>query len=148
MPASVAHEVSECTPTEAWDALSRTASLLVDVRTRPEWNFVGLPDLSGTASRLVMWQWRRFPDMSISDTFAADLASEAGDLPDAPMFFICRSGSRSMDAAKAMAAWLGSTGKSGNCVNVQGGFEGDLDNDRRRGTINGWKVSGLPWQQN
>jgi rhodanese-related sulfurtransferase len=31
--------------------------------------------------------------------------------------------------------------------NVQGGFEGDLDATRHRGTTGGWKASGLPWVQ-
>ncbi|MEM7686023.1 MAG: rhodanese-like domain-containing protein, partial [Pseudomonadota bacterium] len=34
-----------------------------------------------------------------------------------------------------------------HCTNVAEGFEGDLDADGHRGTINGWKAHGLPWRQ-
>ena len=30
---------------------------------------------------------------------------------------------------------------------VVNGFEGDVDAEGRRGTVGGWKVSGLPWSQ-
>jgi len=61
---------------------------------------------------------------------------------DDDLYFICRSGSRSMAAAKAMA-------KAGYrcCHNVASGFEGPLDDLRHRGTVGGWKATGLPWLQ-
>jgi hypothetical protein len=31
--------------------------------------------------------------------------------------------------------------------NVAGGFEGDLDSERHRGSKSGWKATGLPWRQ-
>ena len=56
---------------------------------------------------------------------------------DDDLFFICRSGSRSLAAAKAMAA-MGYRA----CHNVAGGFEGPLDDDRHRvagrGLEGGW----------
>jgi len=58
------------------------------------------------------------------------------------LFFICRSGSRSLAAAKAMAA----AGYRA-CHNVAGGFEGPLDDERHRGYAEGWKAAGLPWLQ-
>jgi hypothetical protein len=33
------------------------------------------------------------------------------------------------------------------CHNVAGGFEGPLDDDRHRGSADGWKAAGLPWLQ-
>ena len=33
------------------------------------------------------------------------------------------------------------------CYNVAGGFEGDPNDQGHRGTVNGWKVDGLPWRQ-
>jgi rhodanese-related sulfurtransferase len=55
--------------------------------------------------------------------------------------FLCRSGARSRHAAIAMtsAGW-------GPCFNVSDGFEGPLDDSRRRGGA-GWKAGGLPWAQ-
>lgn len=144
---ATASTVSECTPDEAWADLSSANAVLVDVRTREEWNFVGVPELSSTPSRLIFSQWQRLPGMSVSETFAADLAAEIGDVSGQRLFFICRSGKRSLDAAKAMAAWFEVSGESADCVNVTGGFEGDLDNDKHRGWVNGWKKCGLPWQQ-
>ena len=61
---------------------------------------------------------------------------------DDDLFFICRSGSRSLAAAKAMAA----AGYRA-CHNVAGGFEGPLDDDSHRGSVGGWKAAGLPWIQ-
>ena len=38
-------------------------------------------------------------------------------------------------------------GEKINCINVKFGFEGDLSEDKRRGNLNGWKFSDLPWKQ-
>ena len=39
---------------EAWARLSKDESaVLIDVRTRAEWTFVGLPDLSGIGKRVL-----------------------------------------------------------------------------------------------
>ena len=49
---------------EAWDILNRdTTAVLIDVRTVPEWEFVGLPDLGeiGKKTLLVQWQIYRAP---------------------------------------------------------------------------------------
>lgn len=140
--------MAECSPAEAWAVLSADpASALIDVRTRPEWSFVGIPDLSGTPSRLVLAEWRRFPDMSVSANFAAELDAELEGMANARLYFICRSGARSLEAAAAMTASLVENGRYRECINVAGGFEGDLDADRHRGSLNGWKASGLPWRQ-
>jgi len=32
-------------------------------------------------------------------------------------------------------------------LNVIGGFEGDLDEQGRRGQLGGWRKAGLPWVQ-
>ena len=34
-----------------------------------------------------------------------------------------------------------------NSVYVKFGFEGDQSNENRRGNLNGWKFSDLPWKQ-
>lgn len=38
-------------------------------------------------------------------------------------------------------------GSDVDCINVVEGFEGDIDEQKKRGTFNGWKVRGLPWVQ-
>jgi rhodanese-related sulfurtransferase len=55
---------------------------------------------------------------------------------------ICRSGKRSAEAATA----LEQAGFS-RVYSVTHGFEGDLNQERQRGKINGWRHDGLPWEQ-
>jgi len=131
---------------EAWARLKSEAdAILIDVRTRAEWSFVGLPDLSNLGKQVVRIEWQSFPDGQINPDFSERLSeflSSANIGKDAELLFICRSGSRSRLAAEAMAA-QGYT----RCRNVTGGFEGPLDADRHRGTQAGWKAAGLPWVQ-
>ncbi len=138
--------VSDVTVQNVWDSLqSEPSSILIDVRTRAEWTFVGLPDLSALGKRVVTVEWQTFPENSIDPAFTqrlkAALAGSGAD-PETPMYFICRSGGRSRMAAEAMAA-LGYQ----HCHNVADGFEGPLDANRHRGHIGGWKAAGLGWVQ-
>ncbi len=130
----------------AWQALkARSGSQLIDVCTRAEWAYVGIPDLGSLSKRPVLVEWQTFPDQTVDLRFAERLAGELkmlGVKPDDDLFFICRSGGRSLAAAKAIAA-LGYHA----CHNVAGGFEGPLDDDRHRGFVGGWKAAGLPWLQ-
>ena len=121
------------------------AALLVDVRTRAEWTFVGLPDLSTLGKRVVTVEWQSLPEHSVDTDFTHRLKSILADLnagTDTPMYFICRSGSRSRMAADAMTE-LGYH----RCYNVADGFEGPLDTQRHRGNLGGWKAAGLAWIQ-
>ena len=129
-----------------WTTLqSHPRAQLVDVRTRAEWTYVGIPDLGPAGKRTVLVEWQTFPDQAVDPRFAERLGGELKALgvdKDDDLFFICRSGSRSLAAAKAMAA----AGYRA-CHNVAGGFEGPLDDARHRGSAGGWKAAGLPWQQ-
>ncbi|MGH9548254.1 MAG: rhodanese-like domain-containing protein, partial [Terriglobales bacterium] len=129
-----------------WQRLaSRPGSQLVDVRTRAEWTYVGIPDLGPVGKRAVLIEWQTFPDQAVDPRFAERLAGELRALGvqlDDDLFFICRSGSRSLAAAKAMTA----AGYRA-CHNVAGGFEGPLNDERHRGFAGGWKAAGLPWLQ-
>ncbi len=131
---------------ETWNRLSSDQSaVLVDVRTKAEWSFVGLPDLSPIGKRPLLAEWSSFPQNEVDPQYADKLAAalaEAGAGKDVEIFFICRSGGRSKAAATALAA-KGFT----RCRNVADGFEGPLDQTRHRGLIGGWKASGLPWAQ-
>jgi rhodanese-related sulfurtransferase len=132
--------------TEVWDRLrSDPNSVLIDVRTRAEWAFVGIPDLAAASKQPVLVEWQTFPDNREDARFCDRLAvalKDMGTPNDAELFFICRSGSRSKRAAQAMVA----TGYP-RCRNVAEGFEGPLDADHHRGRIGGWKAAGLPWSQ-
>jgi rhodanese-related sulfurtransferase len=114
---------------------------LIDVRTRAEWNYVGLPDLSTLEKEPALIEWQVFPSMQPNADFVAALSSTVADR-SAPLLFLCRSGVRSAAAAKAMSAAGYST-----CLNVSDGFEGPLDADAKRGAAGGWKAAGLPWRQ-
>ncbi|MFQ5958839.1 MAG: rhodanese-like domain-containing protein [Alphaproteobacteria bacterium] len=132
----------DVTPEEAWHLLKEDpAAVLVDVRTQPEWAFVGIPDLSEAGKQPVLVSWQMFPAMNVNPNFAAELATR-GVTADRSVIFICRSGNRSADAARAMTA-KGFT----RCFNLAEGFEGSLDGERHRGTAGGWKAKGLPWVQ-
>ena len=133
-------------PKDAWALLEADPKAqLVDVRTAAEWSFVGVPSLATLDREPILVEWQSFPSMSRNPQFEAMVAARlnaAGILPHTPVAFLCRSGARSQAAAAAMTA----AGYS-KCFNVSGGFEGDLDSDRHRSRMNGWKADGLPWVQ-
>ncbi len=129
-------------PATAWKILSeRKEAVLVDVRTRPEWNYVGLPDLEQLAKKPALIEWQVFPSMQLNPDFVTALSGALAD-KDTPLLFLCRSGVRSAAAAKAMTAAGYST-----CLNVADGFEGPLDAEAKRGSAGGWKAARLPWRQ-
>ena len=120
-------------------------STLVDVRTRAEWAYVGGVDLSAVSKKPVFLEWQAYPSMQISSDFVQTLADQlraAGATNNTPVLFLCRSGVRSLAAARA----LGAAGFE-RCINIADGFEGPLDTAQRRGAASGWKASGLPWVQ-
>jgi rhodanese-related sulfurtransferase len=132
----------DISPRQAWEMLAaEPAAVLIDVRTPAEWNYVGIPDLAPVGKKPLFVPWMFFPSMEVNPQFAAHLETAHID-PDAPLLFICRSGARSRSAAITMTA----RGYN-RCYNIASGFEGDPDPTRHRGTLNGWKVDGLPWVQ-
>jgi rhodanese-related sulfurtransferase len=136
----------DATPEEAWAVLSREpGAALVDVRTAAEWSYVGLPDLSATRAPLLRVEWQSFPSGQLNPAFVEtvdEALRRAGSHPEAPIFFLCRSGARSAAAAAAMTQ-----ASYSRCFNVAGGFEGRRDEHGHRGTVEGWKAAGLPWVQ-
>jgi rhodanese-related sulfurtransferase len=122
------------TPHEAWQLQADGAATLVDVRTFAEWEFVGrVPD-----SMLI--EWRRLGEQKPNAAFLQQLRGHVA--PGEAVLFLCRSGVRSHHAAETAA-------RAGfeRAYNVLEGFEGDLDEDRHRGTTGGWRSHGLPWIQ-
>lgn len=138
--------VEDVVVSEVWKTLqSQADSVLIDVRTRAEWTFVGVPDLSPIGKRLLTIEWQTYPDSQFNQAFGAQLKAmldQVGAGQHSELFFICRSGARSRMAAEAAMA-AGFT----KCRNVADGFEGPLDDERQRGKIAGWKAGGLPWMQ-
>ncbi len=134
--------VDNVPPTQAWNALkTEKDAQLVDVRTTAEWSFIGLPDLSEAGKQPLTISWQVFPQMAVNPGFVDDLR-KAGLTPDHHIYFLCRSGGRSMAAAQAAQA-----AGFPHVYNVADGFEGNPDHEGHRGTIAGWKASELPWRQ-
>jgi rhodanese-related sulfurtransferase len=132
----------DVTPATAWKILQDNKdAVLVDVRTRAEWSYVGLPDLEPVARKPALLEWQVFPSMQLNADFVATLSGAVADKAT-PLLFLCRSGVRSAAAAKAMTA-----AGYGTCLNVVDGFEGPLDARGKRGSAGGWKAAGLPWRQ-
>jgi len=148
MAAAVTSIVDEASPEETWKSLSEEdSSCLVDVRTRAEWAFVGIPDIRVLGKPFWTVEWVGFPTMTPNVQFVDQLMDQAGGTLPSRLFFICRSGARSMAAAEAVADAMQAVGQPVHCTNVAEGFEGDLDAEGHRGMMNGWKARGLPWCQ-
>ena len=124
----------------------------VDVRTKAELEFVGVPDLMDANIPYIINDYRQWDDKnyrfkkSFNQSFVSDLAAalaQAGLNKTSTIILMCRSGQRSAKAARLLRE-LNYT----NVYNVVDGFEGDrvkagLNQGKR--VLNGWKNSGLPW---
>jgi rhodanese-related sulfurtransferase len=123
-------------PQQAWDLLQQNAdAVLIDVRTKVEHAFVGHP------LGAIHIPWKEAPDWQINPKFVAEVKKTVPN-HHAPVVLLCRSGQRSLDAAKALE-------QAGYelLINISEGFEGPLDNNHHRGNLGGWRFHGLPWQQ-
>ncbi|KAB7614414.1 rhodanese-like domain-containing protein [Amylibacter sp. SFDW26] len=148
MAATNNENVIEETPQETWSGLENASdAVLVDVRTKAEWSFVGIPDLSALGKKVILQEWRQYPDMSVNEGFVANILDQFGGSAPSKIYFLCRSGVRSLEAAHVVNKALSAQGQSAVCVNVLEGFEGDLNPERHRGETNGWKSRGLAWGQ-
>ena len=136
----------DVTAQAAYEALATTPeATLIDVRTRAEWTYVGIPSLDAIGKPVLLVAWDEFPSGDRVPDFAGRLEAALGERgvgAEAPLFFLCRSGARSRNAAIiATAAGLG------RCYNIELGFEGRLGPDGHRATEGSWKAEGLPWIQ-
>ncbi|MGY6274466.1 rhodanese-like domain-containing protein [Methylomonas sp. MgM2] len=123
-------------PKHAWALLQDDPSaVLIDVRTAIEHSFVGHPP------EAIHVAWKEFPDMQLNDAFVRQVERHAPD-KNVPVLLLCRSGVRSVDAAKALEA-----AGYRRLINILEGFEGPLDSQKHRGTSGGWRFHGLPWEQ-
>ncbi|UEM06067.1 rhodanese-like domain-containing protein [Skermanella rosea] len=138
----MSEDIPNVQPKDVWEVLRTDPSAkLVDVRTAPEWSFVGQPDMSSIGKAPVRIQWQVYPGMEVDSDFLHKLRME-GVEPEDKVYFLCRSGVRSTAAAKLAAE----NGYS-QVFNIADGFEGPKDEQGHRGTVAGWKRSGLPWSQ-
>lgn len=134
--------VPDVSPAEAWEALrSDPQAALVDVRTDAEWAFVGVPDLGAAGKQAVLIPWQVYPSMQVHAGFIDDLR-RAGLTPEHKIYFLCRSGARSLAAGQAAVA-----AGFPHAFNIADGFEGPPDAAGHRGVEAGWKAASLPWRQ-
>ena len=134
--------VENSAPTDVWNALlTDPDAQMVDVRTDAEWNFVGLADLSEAGKTPALIPWQIFPSMQVNMGFVEQM-KQAGLKPEHKIYFLCRSGVRSMAAAQAAIA-----AGFPHAFNIADGFEGPPDREGHRGMVSGWKAADLPWRQ-
>jgi rhodanese-related sulfurtransferase len=122
------------TPNEAFELINAGLVRLIDVRTPEERKFVGY------VADSVAVPWATGTAFTRNPRFLRELESKAqkSDV----LLFLCRSGARSIAAAEAATR-----GQFQHAFNVLEGFEGELDDARRRGTQGGWRYRSLPWIQ-
>jgi rhodanese-related sulfurtransferase len=143
------------TSTEAYERLQELGdqALFVDVRTRAEVAFVGMPTIADanipymTVTGFDEWNEEKGTfKLRPNSEFVLrveELVAERGLSKQSPIFLMCRSGSRSARAAKILHL----AGYE-EVYTVTDGFEGDKAKaGPRKGerVVNGWKNSGLPW---
>lgn len=136
--------VQEIPSQKAWEILQEepSAAVLIDVRSRMEYDYVGHP----VGALHVPWmeapEWNVDP-AAFTDTVRAGLRQRCPEPPETlTLLLMCRSGARSRAAAVELAARGFQT-----LYNIEDGFEGDLDHRRHRSTVNGWRFHKLPWEQ-
>jgi rhodanese-related sulfurtransferase len=121
-------------PADAWTLVQAGRAVLVDVRTGEERKFVGyVPGSLHVA-------WATGTSLTRNPRFLRELEAKVDK--DAVVLLLCRSGKRSALAAEA-ATRIGFT----SAFNITEGFEGELDEQHRRGALGGWRVRGLQWVQ-
>lgn len=123
-------------PKETFEYLAaHPEALLIDCRSEIEFFYVG------HSVGAIHVAWHEAPDWEVNPDFAREVLRESGDR-ERPILLICRSGKRTLDAARALEH-DGFT----KVINVLFGFEGELDEKFQRGKLNGWRHDGLPWEQ-
>lgn len=141
------------TAAEAYETASKEKVLFIDVRTRAEVNFLGMPTVADANIPYLemdnMYSWDekkgvfKLEPNSGFVTEVQDRLKQKGLDQNSKIILMCRSGDRSVKAVDLLA-------KVGfkNVYSVVDGYEGDVAKDgERKGqrVVNGWKNSNLPW---
>lgn len=127
--------------------------LLVDIRTRAEAMYLGMPTLADHLVPVLdfpdMWEWSEAQGEYLQQgnpNFVKDIEQrlqQAGLTKDDAVILICRSGVRS-NSASGLLAHFGFK----KAYTVVDGYEGDTAKsgpDKGQRTVNGWKNAKLPW---
>lgn len=140
---------------EAYQLMQKESdkTLFVDVRTRAEVNFLGMPTVAdANIPYMKLSEWYAWDEkkkqfkMELNDQFLPSIKERLaakGLTENDKIVFICRSGSRSAAAANLLA-------KAGykNVYSIVDGYEGDKAKqgpNKGQRVVNGWKNNGLPW---
>ena len=143
------------TSKEAYEMARKDSSnlLFIDIRTRAEATYIGLPSLIDAniplsrTGNFEQWDEKKNTFKLVRNTEFIRQINEAlekkGLNKDSPIVLICRSGSRSAKAARILHI-------SGfkNVYSVTDGFEGDKMRTgpyKGQRLVNGWKNNDLPW---
>jgi rhodanese-related sulfurtransferase len=143
------------TASEAYDFVqnNRKEVLFIDVRTRAEVDFLGMPsNADANIPYMLTGDWGQWDEKK--ETFK--LAPNSGFLPavegllaakglgkQSKIVVMCRSGSRSAKAANLLAQ-----AGYNHVYSVTDGFEGDKAKEgphKGQRVVNGWKNANLPW---
>ena len=117
------------TPQEAHALREAGVAVIVDVRTAPEWQFVGhVPDAP-------LIEWPRTGNRTDIEKFVSEIRGRFA--PADKLLLLCRSGIRSHYAAEILA-----NAGFPHAYNVLEGFEGEQGLG-----ANGWRAAGLPWKK-
>ena len=105
-------------------------SVLLDVRTKEEWNTIGKPDGEKIGLKTYFLSIQFGNERIFNENFIQEFKNLAIN-QDKNILIICRSGTRSQFAAEIL------TKENYTCVNISDGFEGNQENV-------GWKKCNLP----
>lgn len=127
-------------PKDCYDVLCQNSgALLIDCRTKQEWDLTGVADLSACQKKPLFVEWTDAQNQS-NQAFLAQVQSYAS--PETMIIVMCRIGGRSADACQ----FLAEHGYE-NLINMTEGFEGRADENGHRNSYEGWRAHGLPWIQ-
>ena len=105
--------IKNITSIECFNKLSEISnSYLIDIRTKPEWEFIGVPDLSSLNKKTIFISWHMYPEMKINSLFENQI-TESNIKKNDNIFLIFRSGNRSFNAAEFLTSR-----DFTNCINV------------------------------
>ena len=106
-------------------------SVLLDVRTKEEWETIGKPDGEKIGLQTYFLSIQFGEERVLNENFIQEFNNLAIN-QDKNILIICRSGARSQFAAELI-----NNKENYTCINISDGFEGNQENV-------GWKRCGLP----
>ena len=110
----------------AFEFLSKKVNAhLIDTRSDVEWKSTGIPDLSSINKETNLINWGPVLDQNFFEQYKEFLLTSFNQKDS--LFFICRSGSRSLMAAK-FAIEFGFK----NCFNIYEGFHNENDQNWKK----------------